>query len=88
MNPKFSVDEVVILQSVECPEFNGDHSVTEIRVGTFKEQSSELSVEGIGYRLGGTGDEWWCESALRKKHQPGEQSFTDLMASLKNPVSV
>jgi hypothetical protein len=27
----------------------------------------------------------WAESALRKKHLPGELSFTDLMASLSSP---
>ena len=34
------------------------------------------------------GDIWsfrWDESALRKKHQPGEMSFRDLMQSLKEP---
>jgi hypothetical protein len=30
----------------------------------------------------------WMQSVIRKKHQPGEQSFTELMQTLKSPVSV
>jgi hypothetical protein len=100
MNPKFSVGEVVILQSVNRPDLNGEYSVL---IVVNEKMAYECPITGkkiinggdcVGYVLDdGALDETdtccqWKESALRKKHQPGEQSFTDLMASLKNPVSV
>jgi hypothetical protein len=100
MNPKFSVGEVVILQSETMPECNGEYSVLIVVTGKMSYEcpvTGEIIIsvaDGIGYVLdGGHTDDTgtccqWGEWALRKKHQPGEHSFTDLMASLKNPVSV
>jgi hypothetical protein len=91
MNPLFSVGEVVILQSVDHPELNGECTVLEaVAPGKFSSDGGKNGGALFTYRtevyVGKSA--WWVESSLRKKHQPGEHSFTDLMASLKNPVSV
>jgi len=93
MTPKFSVGEVVILQSVNLPECNGEYSVTEIWPPDGERKNADKVTISTTYGYSLSCDEAdsksaWAESALRKKHQPGEHSFTDLMASLKNPVSV
>jgi hypothetical protein len=92
MNPSFSVGEVVILQSKNFPECNGDATVLEYVPPGELSASGELNTHGVdGYRLdviASNGNLWWSPSALRKKHQPGEQSFTQLMQTLKSPVSV
>jgi hypothetical protein len=97
--PMFAVGEVVILQSVEFPHLNGDATVlavTKPRV-PYKCPATGISVirsaSNIGYvldvdkmvatSLGELVAANWDESALRKKHQPGEHSFTRLMQSLK-----
>lgn len=98
MTPKFSVGEVVILQSRTRPECNGEYTVVIVahpggryidpnHGGTMKNSSA-----GIGYVLDdpnlisaiseGIASAQWAESALRKKHQPGELSYTDLLESL------
>ena len=91
-NPLFSVGEVVILQSVSWPECNGDATVLEHVPSGKMSSSGKLNTHGVdGYRLdviASNGNPWWNQSALRKKHQPGEQSFTELMQTLKSPVSV
>jgi len=90
MNPKFSVGEVVILQSVRQPECNGEASVLSVEVGERPLREASEMLDGVHYKLNvyGQHGNLWHESALRKKHQPGEHSFTGLMAALKNPVSV
>lgn len=84
MRPKFEVGEVVILQSVGHPERNGEYSVLSLEQGRFRTPTNEL-YEGFSYMLDDGGDVGWVETSLRKKHQPGELSFTDLMASLSSP---
>lgn len=97
MRPKFEVGEVVILQSKSLPEHNGEYvivfySVAEIgSLFTYKNTSYRHNKECIAYFLDGPldlkGDDiLWSESALRKKHIPGELSFTNLMASLSSPM--
>jgi len=99
MTPKFSVGEVVILQSKDHAQINGEYSVLIVVNGKMAYEcpiTGETIInacDGIGYVLDidykdddGTCCQW-AEAVIRKKHQPGEQSFTDLMASLKNPVS-
>lgn len=101
MNPLFSVGEVVILASRSMPHLNGEYSVLLVvpEGGKFKcpitqEPAQSVRSAGFGYVLddgdltdGGICHQWH-QSALRKKHQPGEQSFAELMQTLKNPVSV
>ena len=92
MNPLFSVGEVVILQSVNWPECNGDATVMEHVANGDLSAYGKINRSGYyAYRLdviASNGNPWWRQSALRKKHQPGEQSFTELMQTLKSPVSV
>lgn len=99
MNPKFSVGEVVILQSKTRPEFNGECTISEvIRPG----ESYICRVTGVVVWSGTkyicylidekhhmtpcdnglmtTG--MWAEFSIRKKHHPGELSYTELLESL------
>jgi hypothetical protein len=99
MTPKFRVGEVVILQSKDHDHCNGEYTVLVVVNGPMDYtcpitgRTIENSANGIGYVLDidykdddGTCRQW-AEAVIRKKHQPGDQSFTELMASLKNPVS-
>lgn len=97
--PKFFPGEVVILQSVKYPEFNGEHIVRRIMKDDDEykcRHSGKILVNGtsspILYILediltaksekGSIVEIGWEESALRKKHIPGEMSFTELMTAL------
>lgn len=99
MTPKFSVGEVVILQSVDAPEWNGEYSVVMVIDGDEEFQDPHRDIlcvshgEGYGYILDcsdlcGIGDTGrvvslcWMQSSLRKKHQPGELSYSELLQSL------
>lgn len=102
--PKFAVGEVVVLQSVDSPELNGDHTVIMIPyageeyddpitgVRCIQNDSApfayilddpDMVIRHMGAWLTTT----WHESALRKKHQPGTESFQDMMRSLKSPTN-
>lgn len=94
--PKFEVGEVVILQSVLHSEYNGEYTVESVigRGDSFKDRLTgdvRTSTDNqYGYQLSQVhtynGKEIvWKETLLRKKHQPGEMSFTNLMSSLKQP---
>ena len=99
--PKFEVGEVVILQSVDNPEFNGEYSVHmivspgQVYIDPFHGTEWKDDGRGIGYilndpRLSDTDDGplasiTWSEDALRKKHLPGSLSFRDLVQTLKDP---
>jgi hypothetical protein len=100
MNPLFSVGEVVILRSSNYSELNGEYPVLLIIYGLegytcpITNQYLISGDEGINYVLDmdfmdsdGTCNQW-VQSSLRKKHQPSEQSFTELMQAIKSPVSV
>lgn len=99
MNAKFSVGEVIILQSKSLPQYNGEYTVEAIL------QKGELfscrltntllrQVDGgNAYVLSmplvspDTGHEtFWAESALRKKQEPSKFSYTQLMQSLRSPI--
>ena len=81
MRPKFEVGEVVLLQSKDFPECNGECTVLDI---------ADHVVHGAVYKLNINHNvegwmDYWKESALRKKHTPGEMTFDNLMASLSSP---
>lgn len=107
MTPKFSVGEVVILQSVNRPDLNGECTIG--AVVTRQGQATEDRVHPAGFVIrkgeriaagyvlqelmpystttdGHKCELLWAESALRKKHQPGDMSFTELMVNLSQPV--
>ena len=91
--PKFAVGEVVILQSKTAPELNGEYQILRI-VG----HGEKVLIDGVqrttdsrqfGYGLGVIGPEghgFWCESSLKKRHQPGEYTWEGLKTVLSMPV--
>lgn len=90
----FAVGEVVILQSRGFPELNGEYPVLDVlHPGQSRQSGGVLRINTgpkAGYDLGITPpghSGWWIESALRKRHQPGEYSLEDLVTSLHLPVS-
>lgn len=92
MTPKFSVGEVCLLQSVDHPELNGDVTVLKI-VNNGEEYTSpdgqlhRLGAEGFAYVLdrdAANGNPFWNESALRKKHDPSDYGFYELMENIKD----
>lgn len=85
MTPKFSVGEVVILQSKQVPQCNGECTVLEVLDPDFWNESyGYVTTTPVPEKLAGAGA--WDESALRKKHQPGGMSFTELMVNLSQHV--
>jgi hypothetical protein len=97
--PKFAVGEVVILQSVNRPEFNGEQTVLVVA-----EHGQVYRSPHTGKRIRNASGErayildlpatdstggpvQWSERALRKRHQPGEYSWQDLKTILNLPVS-
>jgi len=101
MKPYFEVGEEVILCSEECPQFNGDAVVIMIvEHAVFIDPHNGLVVRILGYSgdifyiLDGYVDDaeqdgrsnYWDQSSLRKKHQPGKQSFNKLMSGIKQPA--
>lgn len=97
--PKFAVGEVVILQSIDFPHLNGEKTVLmivspgEVYACPLNGRFVRSVAASIGYILdGGCVSErgsamQWEESALRKRHQPGEHSWQDLKTILNLPVS-
>lgn len=99
MIPKFSVNEIVIVQSPHYPETNGEYEV--VQVLTYLEfrahcqNQFKADPEGFIYKLKdycATGKvnpenktDCVSEPSLRKKHLPGEFSFSSLMDNLKLP---
>lgn len=101
MNPKYSVGELIILQSREYPEYNGEYYVDKILE---KREPSRCRLTGdlhacvgtygpISYLLSqphlnkDTGREvFWSEVALRKRHEPSKMSFQCLIQSINSPV--
>lgn len=93
MTPKFIVGEAVILHSKNHPECNGEYSVTQVWPpdGERKSPDKITIATTFGYTLScddPSSLSCWAESALRKKHQPGELSFSSLMGSLNAPSTV
>ena len=81
MRPKYELGEVVLLQSVNLPQYNGEHTVTSVVLDDDVGFCYELDFKhGLKEYT-----EHWEERALRKKHTPGEMTFDNLMASLSSP---
>ena len=102
--PFFCEGEIVILQSKDAPEYNGEYEVHSV-IGYKDEFTCRLTNEWtlendepgtfcyvfttpLVDKVFGEGSEClWCESALRKKHQPSEMNFNELMSSLNIPIT-
>lgn len=93
--PLFSIGETVIRQAINYPEGNGEYVVCGI-IGAKEAQSLYLAnwgTDGFYYELGGfsvTLDNGCVsnhsyEPFLKKKHKPSDQSFDQIMSSLKQP---
>jgi len=89
---KFNLNERVLLQSKGQPELNGEYTVIEVKYSPLCicETSKELLKNVYIYKLDDVEGltEYWAESALRKRHVPGEYSFDELMNNLKLPEKV
>jgi hypothetical protein len=89
--PYFSIDEEVILQSRNHPQYNGDNVVEKIITPGTKLKSGLGVYIGIQYGIYGIdlgkdsdGDQsYFNQSALRKKHKPSDESFSELMTNYR-----
>ncbi len=89
---KFSHGELVILQSKSEPSKNGEYYVNDVKLTPrcrINNSDGEILKDVYIYQLDDVESEsgWWLEDALRKKQEPSEFSFTELMEGLKNPVT-
>lgn len=100
MSTKFSIGELVILQSKSMPQYNGEYTVESI-IKKDEHHTCRLTQRNLvqsddfGYILStplvdlisNNGSEtFWCESALRKRQESSEFSYTQLMQSLRSPI--
>ena len=98
----FDVGEVVVLQSKESPELNGEYTVKSVLFhnDTYICRLTEkilIHIEEMGYileelvieTLNGAGnmvEQAWSESALRKKHQGCGDSFQSMLSKLNTKI--
>lgn len=100
MNPKFSVNEIVIVQSPHYPESNGEYEVLEIFTpkefqiyckGKFQSETTFVyrlrGYQVIGKKNPQNKTDCASETSLRKKHQPTSLSFNQLMNVLNSPIA-
>lgn len=98
-SPKFNVGELITLQSLNYPQYNGqEFEVLGVISGEeygvrYNCQSNgdfcyELSCEVILQFINGINSDFvcnhWSESSLRKKYPPSSQSFKEIMSELKS----
>jgi len=85
--PKFSVNELAILDSIHFPQDNGEVVIVnmEYKVILYNKTTMEPMPSGWVYVLEGKGGTW-AEEALRKKFQKGDMSFKELMSDLKTNI--
>lgn len=99
MKQLYEVGEKVYLQSRSMPQYNGQYIVEAVHAPNTREACKIGKGRGTinnswTYSLGFEFDwkdgvyEFWQEGALRKYHEPSQQSFKDLMTTLKSPQKV
>lgn len=90
MKQLYEVGEVVILESKYFPEYNGEYVILDVCFDMFSNMSNNKTEKQFAYYLGFESEvsPWWKETSLRKKHEPSQQSFKDLMTTLKSPQKV
>lgn len=81
---KFEVGEVVIIDSKYAPEFNGVATVSN-RSTISMTLRGGAPYKGKAYQIEGhpSKDGWFMEASLRKKPEPSQFSFNELMQSLR-----
>ena len=91
--PYFNVGETVILQSVDDPHLSGEHAIEHcLAIGAhanpYKDGFTVTITESYGYKLFGidhgdtiSGSGYYRQSALRKKHKPSDESFSEIMTN-------
>ena len=94
-SPRFKVGEVVTLQSKYYSHTNGEYAILGVidQITYEKLYPSFIGGQGYYYDLGikWTGNKCgrMCkhcsEQSLKKKHKPSDQSFDQIMSSLKQP---
>ena len=106
--PKFAIGEVVIVQCVSFPNYNGEHTIKDIlQKGDiyFDRLAGKMlrtvPIDGYSHRASPFGyimeavlndtdgyEVIYDESVLRKKHQPGELSWEELLNEERNEAAV
>jgi hypothetical protein len=99
MNPKYSEGEIVILQSANFPEYSGEYEIFKVLFYNDEfpdrlDKTTTLVCDGpVAYVFTepladkSTSTECiWAEHSLRKRQQPGQMGYKELMTSLKNSV--
>lgn len=99
MIPKYSVGEVVIVQSPYHPEGNGEYEILDIFTyeqyqiycnGEFKSTEAYFIYKLEGYLIKGKKNperstDCVSEPSLRKRHEPSQMSFQSLIQSINSP---
>lgn len=85
-NPKFSVGEIVRVDSFDHPHRNGIFTVLEVKDGLGFDRVGNAYVVTIHYKLDDFGNEFWAESALRKIDGPSDGFDRFLDKSLGKPA--
>lgn len=99
MKQLYEVGEVVVAVFVNYPECNGEYVVLEVMTPeqtkaefpmfSIRENSLYYRLDGLKINpVEGVSCNAAAERALRKKHEPSQQSFKDLMTTLKSPQKV
>lgn len=100
MKQLYEVGEQVVAVFVNYPECNGEYVVLEVMTPeqtkaefpmfSIRENSLYYRLDGLEIEgpMTGTICNAAAERALRKKHEPSQQSFKDLMTTLKSPQKV
>lgn len=83
MTPKFSVGEVCIIQSPTFPEWNGEAEILEVYEPL--EVVGGLEPIAMYTYLTDKSEEFVVlETSLRKKHDPSQYNFHELMDNIKD----
>lgn len=90
MTNKFNINELVILQSQSSPTKNGEYYVSDLKlVPACRVGETNTILQNVYiYELDGVESEsgWWLETALRKKHEGSDFSFTELVNHLQTKI--
>ena len=93
MNPKYSLGEIVILNSPSYPQYNGEYTVVGISKSgeVYKGKIVQAGDKNWYYDLGFNTPKYkefslWNEICLLKKHESSKMSFQSLIQSIQNSL--